>query len=1010
MSQSKQWFLQERLIFGLVIIVSLLGIFTWFNINEQEDPFFPYRNGHVLIVAPGMSASAIEDSIIQPLERIFANVDGLERVSSKASDGVAQVHVELQETIYDTEKAWQRVREKVTQAHAQFAHLVTTFELDDRVQDTDSVFLNIRSNKPLIEARKYALYVRDELYKMPDIRKISLIGDPGEQVDVHFSQEKMLELGISPQQVIEQIANANALKNTGTLKGNLYQTNVSSITRLDDIEALKAVEIETADKSITKLSGIAEISFSVPPLEKESFWLNSQRSIGLSIVVPPNELRVTNFGDKLLARLNELNAKHKHYQISPVFFQPAWTESRRNDLALSLLYGSIGVGVVLFLLMSRKVALVVTLTIPAIALSSIAFFGISGGILHQMSIAGLVISLGLMVDNSIVMSELISRYREQGMSNIAASQQAIKDLFKPLATSTFTTIAAFVPMLLSEGNVADFIRMIPVVVIIAIVTSYFYSLALVPAITNNFASFQEGSNAKYFSKLGKLFSQMGTRHPKSAIALFVGLTCLSFLLTSNEGGEFFPKSGRNQAVIDIEGSYGLSHEATLQTVKLIENKLKSLKNVTNIVSFVGNSGPSFYYNLSTSPNEPNVARIVVETHSHEQIPELVNHLNSFFKARLTNTRAWAREIGQGPPIEAPIEIRVLGEDRAAVLAASEAIFSSVSQHQATEDTRRGYVVAKPTLTFDIDEYNLHLAGLKRTDISQYVTWRTIGVTATTIPRERDTLNVVVRENKDVNHANSRYIMNTMIMNNQGNLYPLSSFATPIFKGEAPILTRWKGFNSNTIKSEVSADYNPAFVIEELLPTLQSVEHKYKVQLEIGGVAEEESSSNAALLKTLPIGALLLFAALILQFNSYRVAVIIMITIPLATIGVFPTLSLAGVNFGFMSVLGLLALTGIVVNTAIILIDAVITYVKVEGLPLVNAIEQATKDRFRPVLLTACTTIVGMIPLTSPTSPLWPPMAWTIIGGLVTSTLLTLIILPACLKLCLNEQKLKGGET
>lgn len=646
MSHTKFWFLQERLIFGLVFIVSLLGIFTWFNINEQEDPFFPYRNGNVLIVAPGMSASAIEDSIIQPLERILANIDGLERVSSKSSDGVAQVHIELQETIYDTEKAWQRVREKVTQAQAQFAHLVTTFELDDRVQDTDSIFLNIHSNKPLIEARKYALYIRDELYKMSDIRKISLIGDPGEQLDVHFSQEKMLELGISPQQVIQQIAATNALKNTGTLKGNLYQTNISSITRIDSIDTLKAVEIETADNSILTLSEIADVSYSLPPLEKESFWLNGERSIGLSIVVPPNELRVTNFGDKLTARIAELNSKHKDYQITPVFYQPAWTESRRNDLALSLLYGSIGVGVVLFLLMSRKVALVVTLTIPAIALSSIAFFGISGGVLHQMSIAGLVISLGLMVDNSIVMSELISRYREQGLSNIAASQKAIRELYKPLATSTFTTIAAFVPMLLSQGNVADFIRMIPVVVIIAIVTSYFYSLALVPSITNNFSTFQEGKTTKYFAEAGKYFSQIGTRYPKSVIAFFIGLTCISILSTSDKGGEFFPKSGRNQAVIDIEGSYGLSHDATLQTVKHIENKLSTDKSISKIVSFVGNSGPSFYYNLSTSPSEANVARIVVETHFHEAVPELVESLNDYFTKALPNTRAWAREIGQ----------------------------------------------------------------------------------------------------------------------------------------------------------------------------------------------------------------------------------------------------------------------------------------------------------------------------------------------------------------------------
>jgi multidrug efflux pump subunit AcrB len=199
------------------------------------------------------------------------------------------------------------------------------------------------------------------------------------------------------------------------------------------------------------------------------------------------------------------------------------------------------------------------------------------------------------------------------------------------------------------------------------------------------------------------------------------------------------------------------------------------------------------------------------------------------------------------------------------------------------------------------------------------------------------------------------------------------------------------------------------VIESLTHQLETIAEKHQITLEFGGEAEESSSSNDALLKTLPIGAILLFSALILQFNSFRIAGLIMLTIPLAMIGVKPTLAIVGVNFGFMSVLGLLALTGIVVNTAIILIDTVLVKIKVENSSLITAIELAIKERFRPVLLTACTTITGMIPLTSPSSPLWPPMAWTIIGGLITSTILTLIVLPACLKLTLNEEKIRGNK-
>lgn len=1007
MKHTKPWFLQERLIFGLVAMLCLFGLFSWFNINEQEDPFFPYRNGHVTLVAPGMSTNAIEDTIVQPFERLLADIDGLARVSAKVSDGWATVDIELAETIYDTESAWQRVREKVAQAQSQFSDLVSTFELNDRAQDTAGILLAIETEQSLIQTRRYALYLKDELYKMAAIRKIDIIGDSGEQIEVFYPQQKMLQYGISPLDIANQINQANGLNQTGQLESQHYRSNIGSITRLENITQVKDVQIKTPDGQLMALSDIAQVGISTALPQSSSFWINGRQSIGLSITVPPNQLRVTQFGENLMARIDEINSRSSLFKVTPVFFQPTWTQNRRDDLAMSLLYSSIGVGLVLFLLMSRKVALVVTLTIPAIALSTIAVFGISGGVLHQMSIAGLVISLGLMVDNSIVMSELISRYRQAGLNRIEASKKAIKDLYKPLATSTFTTIAAFIPMLLSKGNVADFIRMIPVMVIIAIIISYFYSLALLSALTNNLKRFKEGSGSARFAQQGQLMARLGAQYPKTVISGFLLLCVFTLTLTQSEQGEFFPKSNRNQAYIDVEGSFGLSHSATLQTVKAIEGMLSQQSEITKVVSFAGNSGPSFYYNLSQSPNEPHIARIVFETHSSEQIPTLVSRLNQTFTEQFSGVRIRAREIGQGPPVESPVEIRVLGDDRKQLLGASEAIYQLLLAHPNAVDTRRDYMLGKPKLNFDIDTYNLNHAGIERKDLSSFIAWRTSGLTVTDIPSERESLPIVLRDSRNIVNVDAEHISNTVVLNQKGQSYPLSLFAEPRFDGEAPVLHRWKGFNVHVIKSDLQADFDAGQFLAGLDGQLNEIATDFGVTLEFGGEAQEQSESNQALLSTLPIGAILLFGALILQFNSYRIAALIMLTIPLAMIGVKPTLSLVGVTFGFMSVLGLLALTGIVVNTAIILIDNVLLKIRNEQLSLIQAIEQATKERFRPVLLTACTTIIGMIPLTSPTSPLWPPMAWTIIGGLVTSTVLTLIVLPAFLSLVLNEAKIRG---
>lgn len=1003
----KFWFLRARLVYGLVVILCITGIFAWFNINEQEDPFFPYRNAFISVIAPGMSADAIENTIVKPLERTLAAVDELDRVRTSVSDGVASINIGLQETTYNTAEAWQRVREQVNNAKSRAPAAVTVFELQDKAQDTAGILFAINTKKSLIDARQFALYLRDELFKISSIRDVNIIGDPGMRAEIFYPQELMLETGISPLSIASQVSEAHSQKTMGVLRGSLYESNITPITRLNNLENLTQVDIKTNDGEVLKLSQITRISTSLNPNSSESFWINGQKKLGLSIVLPPNKTRVIDLGKQLMKLIEKINAEQPDYIVEPIFFQPKWTEKRSDELAKSLLLSSIGVGLVLFILMSKKLALVVSITVPAIALSSLAFFGIFGGVLHQMSIAGMVISLGLMVDNSIVMSELIARYRKTGMPAIEASNKAIRELYKPLATSTLTTIAAFVPMLLAQGDVADFIKMVPVVVTIAIFISYAYALVLLPTITMGFKQFNSGKTSRVFEYIGSQLSSLGTSNPKSVIMIFVLILITVHLLTSEGSEEFFPKSSRNQAFIDIQGDYGLSHDATLKTVKLVEGILNEYPEVTGFASFIGNSGPRFYYNMPEAPNEPNIARVVFETASNHSVPGLVKTLNRRFESIFKSTRVNAKEIGQGPPIEAPIEIRVLGDDREILLSASEEIFTTLNSHPETTNTRRGYVTGKPKLQFVIDDNLLQKAKLSRPDVSAFVSWRTSGIHLGSIATERENLSMVLLDNPLQIGSDPEYLMNTILMNNANEMIPISSFAQNEFIGKEPVLTRNSGFNSRMVSADITDVADEEHILLELMPTLREIEEKYHVTLDFGGEAEEQENSGGALLKAIPFGVILLFCALIIQFNSYRIAGIIMLTIPLAMLGVKPMLSIAGVSFGFMSVMGILTLTGIVVNTAIILIDKVIVKVKEEQLNLQTAISEATKERIRPVLLTAITTIVGMIPLTAPNSPLWAPMAWTIIGGLITSTILTLIVLPSALMIFINESKIRG---
>ncbi|GHF97647.1 efflux RND transporter permease subunit [Thalassotalea marina] len=1003
------WFCHERLVFGLVFILSVTGIFAWFSINEQEDPFFPYRNGFITIVAPGLSPSAIESSVVLPVERALSGVDELGGVDVQIAEGVAMINLELKEAIYDTRSAWQRVREQMQGVESEFSSIVTEFKLHDRAQDTAGILLAIDTKLPLLKAREYALSVRDHLYKLEQIRKIEIIGASDQQIQVLFPQSSMIELGLSPIEIAEQIADANSLKSTGTLLQENYLTSISPVTRIDSIDALNDINIKLADGNVSRLAQIATVVQTPAVVETESFRVNSKPAIGLSIVVPPNQIRSVEFGEELLAIVEQLNAQQQAFTLRPIFFQPQWTKERRDGLSQSLLIASMGGGIVLFLLMSPTLAAVVSVTIPAIALTSIALFGMLGGVLEQMSIAGLVISLGLMVDNSIVMSELIAKYRSYGMSSFASSRRAISELAKPLATSTITTIAAFVPLLLSKGSVADFVRMIPVMVILAILTSYFYALVLLPTMTNKVKNFHIDQSSRWFHFGGEKVARLSIQFPKVTIVTFVVLAVMLSSLAGGGKGEFFPKSSRNQVIIDIEGSFGSSFKATDSIVQQVERYIRDEYSIKSLTSFVGNSGPRFYYNLSESPNAPYIARVVVETNSSQEVADLVKKFNQSLSDKFASTRIRARQIGQGPPIEAPIEVRVLGDDRTSLLAAAEDIFTLIDTHPDTVDSRRNYIIGKPSVEFDVIDEDLMKSGISRTELSNYIRWRSTGIESTKISTQQELLPVVVVDKVTVGSRNIDELMSTVLISQDHTLLPVSLFIEPKLTAQAPILSRKDGFKSFAVKADVVDSADEEQVLETLMTGINDIEQKYDVMISLGGEAEEEGESNDALIKALPAGIILLFSALMIQFNSYRIAALVLITIPMALIGVAPALSMVGLNFGFMALLGVLALTGIVVNTAIILVDCVITNIRTRYMTLAEAIEHAVKDRFRPVMLTAVTTTVGMIPLTSPESPLWPPMAWTMIGGMVTSTVLTLIVFPAILLVTLNESKIKTGS-
>ncbi|NMM42462.1 efflux RND transporter permease subunit [Pseudoalteromonas arctica] len=993
---------KPRFAIGIVLILSVTGILSWFSMYEQEDPSFPYRNGMILIKSPGSSVSQFRDSIAKPLEQALNQVDEIKSFDFSLKQDVASIDIELRETVYDTDKAWQRIRDKVDQVEATLPEV--KLMVLDKIQDTEGILLSIHSGQGLLNDRALALRIRDEIYRLPEVRKVSLIGDPGQRIEIVYPQTNAIQSGLSPLELMDKIQGANSQHNTSGVFTQSIQTTFLPFTYINDVANLENIQLSLGDHKTILLSNVADIKTTSDVNNIESMWLNGERRIGISVTLESNTIRVSDFGHNFKLFIDELNGKYGQNTIQIQLFQPDYTEQRRHALESSLLLSILCVISILILFMSRQGALIVGLSIPAIASCSIAIFALGGGVLHQMTIAGLILSLGLMVDNCIIMTERVGYHREMGCTQISAIEKSMKDLCKPLLTSTLTTIAAFIPILLAKGDVADFISSIPLIVIITISISYVFAIWFIPVLCSLMNKNVIGSKNKinhqfdYYIQKG---SDIIICYPYRLIFLSALLVSILFLVESAPG-EFFPKSGRNQAYVDIELDYGSSIYATKNKVEQISEYIVSTSKINKTLAFIGHSGPRFYYNLPQKPNESHFARIVIETQTDREAVHLVARLNKELPKKYPSITVSAHELGQGPPIESPIEIRVLGEENQTRLSAAESILKMLSQHPEVANARRRYEVGKPQLDLRVNHNELKKAGLDEDAVSQYLSWRTSGLLVTSINDDGEGIPVYIRESQEP--IPSWELESTFMKNSKGQFIPLNSIAKVEIQGASPILRRKSGFSTFTLLADIKEGSDEEEVLKQLFYPIQELAKAYNVRIEFGGEIEESTEANDALIRALPIGLILLFSVLMMQFNSIRLTLLVLLSIPFSFVGAPIALAIAKTPFGFMSILGLLTLMGLVVNTTILLIDSVINKLK-KDIELQMAIEESIRERARPILLTTLTTIVGMLPLALGESSLWPPLAWTVIGGLISSTLLIPLVFPIVLKLLLRPNKL-----
>ncbi|MGY6555489.1 MAG: efflux RND transporter permease subunit [Wenzhouxiangella sp.] len=986
---------RSRLVMAAVILLSLIGLAAWFGMDRQEDPFFPYRFGAVTVNWPGASPEQVQRLIVNIIEEELATVEEIKEIRSTARLGLAHLSIGMHQHISDTDAVWERVRMVLDRAGRRLPAGAGAIELNDRSMDAHGIVLAITGSDDPLVLLDAARQLRRDLFRVPDMGRIDLIGDPGEVLEISPHAERLAELNLDYAELAAIVHAANQVIPAGRLRAGDRNLVLRADTDYSSLADLAALPIPLADGGLLPLGELAELRIRPEEPLSQRVSFSGRTAVALGIVIPENRLNAVRFGEQVRSRIDELRPHYAPLQIEEMFYQPYWVERRLSELGRSLLLGVLIVGAVLLLAMGARAGIVVALLLPVVTLSSLAVYAMSGGVLQQMAVAGMVIALGMLVDNAIVMVENLQWHLDRGKTRAQAAADAVRELAGPLAAATGTTLAAFTPLLLSRGDTADFTRAIPIMVMLILAVSYVFAVLVTPTLA---AAALRPGGAPSSARLERFGHRLGGLALKTPWRILVGALVLIALTLAASGlmqRDFFPSTDRNQLIIDLQFAEGTRIEHSDFAAASVAAELSALEGVRAVHYFAGFSGPRFYYNLIEIPRAPHLARIVLVSDSDRELPGLMQWTRSHVPGLVPDAQVIARRLGQGPPVEAPVEIRLFGRDASGLAVAVERVMAELRATPGAVDVRHRLGDGTPTLHFEIDAAEAARHGISRARIAEVLAEASQGRQASTWRAGREPMPILLRSPEG--EALPEQALAGLQVRGDNGLLPLDLFVHTRLSLEPSVIEHRDLERMTAVLAETAPGLTYSDILGQAMPRLRALSLPEGVRLELGGAAAEADTANSAVFQTLPVGVLLLLVFLLWQFNSFRLVGIVLVTVPLAAIGVVPGLILSGQPFGFTAMLGVIALIGIVVNNAIVLID-VIERERQQGAGLEDAITAAVARRIRPILLTTATTIAGLLPLTFTQSTLWPPMAWAIISGLLASTVLTLLVIPATYRL------------
>lgn len=995
-----EWAIRHKqIVYFFIIAIITGGLWSYFHLGRSEDPDFTIRQAVVTAAWPGASAQQITQQVTDPLEKKLQDTKGLDYIKSFTHDGKTVIYVNLKDSVpkEEMQTRWHEIRNLVNDEWGSLPSGVMGPYINDRFDDVyGSIYAVTGDGFSYEEKRKYAENIRRRLTGVEDVQKVELLGVQKQEIYVEMDQNKLASFGMRPSDVFAMLQQQGAMMPAGMIHTDSRNVAVRVEGLLDTVESLKELPIHVGERSF-HLGDVASVTQMYADPETSLMYFNGKPAVGIAVSMAPGGNNLV-LGKNLEKEIEKEKAElPAGLDIEQVADQPSVVNDSIHEFTKSLLEAIVIVMAASFLSLGFWSGIVLALCIPVVVCASFIYMKWQGIDLHIVSLGTLIVSLGLLVDDAIIVIEMMQVKLEEGMDRLAAAQAAYKGCAKPMLAGTLITAAGFIPVGFAAGQTAEYVGAFFWVIASTLLLSWVASIFVSPVLGYRFIRVKAGEKKSAFAdRAYRLFYKAIAwciRFKKTVTigtaAIFAGTVALIPFVNQ----EFFPDSVRPEIILDVNLPSGASIKETKEVMAGIADNLYGDNRVSSFSTYVGDSAPRFILLFDPLAPEDSHGQMILVARDSKVRDSLRDDTLAFIAEQYPDARAHARLITTGPPAEYPIMLRLSGKNVEDTAKFAKEAAALVSQYPGMKNVSMDWPEETPVVRLKIDQDKVRKLGGDNYSISRDLYVKLSGYKVAESYQGNQLVPISFRL-EGSNAARLADLSSLPVHVGSGRYVPLGEIADISYENETSTIWRRDLHPTITIRGEAGGDKTADSVVNELYDrTLKDFREHLPdgYTLEKGGAIENSEKSVQYLAAPVPIMIFLILMILMFELDKIPLMVIAGITGPLGLIGAILSLFLTRQPMGFVSIVGMLALSGMVVRNSIILLDQIRQHLA-DGKKPYDAVIESAALRFRPIMLSSVTDVLGFVPLIP--SPFWRPLAVSFIGGLLLATAIGLLVVPA----------------